>query len=67
MTAQSESAPRLNLNVGEAACSLRVSPRTVRNLIAKGELPIMRIGRRVLLPYGALMQWVQDRTSEAAS
>lgn len=58
---------RLMLNADEAAAELRVSTRTVRSLIARGELPIVRIGTRVLLPRDALTKWVHDRTSEAAS
>jgi excisionase family DNA binding protein len=52
----------LNLSVDGAATALGVSPRTVRTLIARGELPTIRIGRRVLLPCGALEEWIRART-----
>lgn len=57
---------RLNLSVDETAAALKVSPRTVRSFLARGELPSMRIGRRRLIPWRALQKWVSDRT-EASS
>ncbi len=57
---------RLNLSVDETAAALKVSPRTVRSFLARGELPSMRIGRRRLIPWRALQKWVRDRT-EASS
>jgi excisionase family DNA binding protein len=38
----------------DAARQLSVSPRTLDNLIAGRELPVRRIGRRVLIPRKAL-------------
>lgn len=37
-----------------AAELLGVSPRTIQNLIIAKELPSRKIGRRRLIPYGAL-------------
>lgn len=61
----SEFSDRLNLKVSEAAHALGVSPRKVRKLIARRELPIMRIGRRVLLPRDAILEWIRSRTEAA--
>jgi excisionase family DNA binding protein len=41
-------------NRRQAAAALNVSPRTVDNLIARGELRVKRIGRRVLIPLAEL-------------
>jgi excisionase family DNA binding protein len=38
---------RLN-SIRELATSLRCSPSTVRRLIARGDLPVIRIGRRLI-------------------
>ncbi len=57
-----EVSPRLALNVDEAAAALHVSPRTVRKLIANRDLPVVRIGRRVLLPHDRLAEWIRSRT-----
>jgi excisionase family DNA binding protein len=35
------------LTVAEAACLLRVSEKTIRRLIACGDLPVCRVGRSV--------------------
>jgi excisionase family DNA binding protein len=47
-----QSAPpvfRLLLSVKESAAALGLSCRTVQNLISSKELPVRRIGRRVLI------------------
>jgi excisionase family DNA binding protein len=36
-----------------------ISATTVRRLIAAGELPIVRLGRRVLIEEKALADWVE--------
>jgi excisionase family DNA binding protein len=36
-----------------------ISSTTVRRLIAAGELPTIRLGRRVLIEEAALVDWVQ--------
>ncbi len=53
---------RLALNVDEAAAALHISPRMVRKLIASRGVPVVRIGRRVLLPCGGLAEWIRSRT-----
>lgn len=45
---------RTHLSVDEAAEALSVSPRHVRTLIERGELPSLRLGTRVVVPRIAL-------------
>ena len=43
---------------------LGVSLRTIENLIAAGELPVRRVGRRVLIPRQALEEFTRrDHTT----
>jgi excisionase family DNA binding protein len=52
----------------EAALMLDVSPRTIDNLIAFKELQVRRIGRRVLIPHTALINFVRtDHRLERAA
>ena len=46
------------VNVEEAARRLGISPRGVARLLASGELPSLRVGRRRLVPLGALERLV---------
>ena len=43
----------------DAACILSISLRTLDYLIARGELPARRLGRRVLIPRRALEEFAQ--------
>lgn len=45
----------------QAAEALGLSTRTVRALVARGELPCIRVGRRVLFRRATLDQWLRDR------
>jgi excisionase family DNA binding protein len=54
---------QLAFNVNEAALILRISPRTVRQLIARRELACFRVGRRVLVSGIALKTFVRARES----
>jgi excisionase family DNA binding protein len=51
----------LSVSVTEAARLLGVSPYSVRNYIRRGELPAIRLGRRVLLPLGRLRELTGDQ------
>jgi excisionase family DNA binding protein len=42
----------------EAARRLGISPRAVARLLASGELPSLRVGRRRLVPLGALERFL---------
>ena len=56
------------LNVEEVADFLHVCPNTVRNAIKSGEIPTVRVRRRVLIPKEALEAklYEQIREQEAA-
>ena len=50
-------------NLEEAARQLGgISPRTVRRLISKGELPTVRVGTRLLIPSSAVAHWIECQT-----
>ncbi len=53
----------LLLRVDEVAALLRVGRWTVYELIRRGELPALRIGRLVRVPRHALESWVMTSTS----
>jgi excisionase family DNA binding protein len=46
----------------EAAELLGVSRAKVNELVAAGEMPAMRVGRRQRIPIEALREWVRQRT-----
>jgi excisionase family DNA binding protein len=54
------------LTVAEAAEELRVSRRTVQRLIARGEVPHVRIGRRPLLRSRDLDALIERSTRRSA-
>ena len=58
--------PKLALSISEAAEALALSARTVEELVKRGELPVKRVGRRVLLPVTALQVWLDEATEESA-
>ncbi len=49
------------LTVAEAAELLRVHPNHVYELIRRGELPHVRLGRVIRLPRHRLEQWIEDQ------
>jgi excisionase family DNA binding protein len=55
---ESEQAPLL-VSKRDAAALLSLCVRTIDNLIAMKELPARRVGRRVLIPYAALVQFAR--------
>ena len=57
--------PKLSLSIVEAAEALALSERTVENLIKDGRLPVVRVGRRVLLPVAGLTNWLSEQTENA--
>jgi excisionase family DNA binding protein len=65
---ESTAAPRsLFLTVSETAQELRVSEKTVRRLISKGELPALRVGGQVRVDPVELDQWLRSARRPAAS
>lgn len=53
-----EPAPRLVLSVPEAADLLGISRALGYELVARGELPSLRLGRRIVVPRAALLALV---------
>ena len=53
----------LVLTVDEAAQLLRVSRVFAYELLNRGELPCIRLGRRILVPRRALERFVEQRPS----
>ena len=51
--------------VAETARLLKLGRTTCYELIARGELPTVRVGRSVRVPAEALRAWVRDRQSDA--
>ena len=47
----------------EAAQALGVDPRTITTAIARGELPSIRIGRRILIPRPQLLALIEGPTA----
>jgi len=54
--------PKLALTVREAGEALGLSHRSVQDLIAAQALPIVRCGRRVLIPVDGLRAWLRQQT-----
>jgi excisionase family DNA binding protein len=50
----------------EAAQLLDISERTLRQMVARHEVPFLRIGRRVTFSVAALEQWVAERLEQPA-
>lgn len=56
----SENEPLL-LTVREAAKVLRIGKGTAYALAAEGLIPVLRVGRRILVPREALLRWIQGQ------
>jgi excisionase family DNA binding protein len=54
------------LTVPEAAKALRVSPRSYYAAAARGEVPVVRIGRRLVVPGAALVRLLEGRDRHEA-
>lgn len=48
----------LLLTVPEAAKLLRISRGLAYELVARGRLPHIRLGRRILIPWHGLEEWI---------
>jgi excisionase family DNA binding protein len=55
---------RLLVSLPEAAEILCLGRSTVYGLVARGEIPTIRIGRAVRIQIGALEEWVEQRSAE---
>ena len=63
MTTDTASLSRL-LTVDDVATMLRLSPRTVRRMIAVGRLPVIRLGRAVRVHPAALAKLLEKSGQE---
>ncbi len=54
------------LRAEEVASALSIGRSKAYEMIASGELPVVRIGRSVRGSAEALREWVEDRTSDRA-
>ena len=57
---------RLVYTVGEAGELLGISRAFAYELVARGELPVIRLGRRRLVPQIALLALVEQRADAAS-
>jgi excisionase family DNA binding protein len=57
----------LLLRAGDVSRLLGVGRSTVYELIARGELPAIRIGRLVRVPWPALEEWIVRNTAGATT
>lgn len=53
------SAPKLAYSKAEVSSLLSISLRTLDNLIARKEITVRRIGRRVLIPYTSVAAFLR--------
>lgn len=56
---------RLTLSIDEAAAMLGISRAHAYELVRRGELPRLRLGRRVVIPRKALEEYVEGATANA--
>ncbi len=57
----------LLLRAEECARITNLGRSTIFNLIADGQLPVVRIGRAVRVPRAGLEEWITRRTERASS
>jgi excisionase family DNA binding protein len=55
----------LLLRAEEVARLLSIGRTKVYELIGRGELPVVRIGRSVRIPRRALEEWIRERAADA--
>ncbi len=58
ISSHSLASERLVFTVGEAAELLGISRAFAYELVARGELPVIRLGRRIVVPKAALLAMV---------
>lgn len=57
-----ESKDSICYSVEEAAKVLRLSRSYLYKLAARREIPVVKLGTRVLIPKAALEMWIRDKT-----
>ncbi len=53
------------LTVPEVAKVLRIGRTEAYAMVGRGDIPVLRIGRRVIVPRKALEEWVLTNTARA--
>ena len=51
------------LTVAEVAEALRTTKKATYAMVERGQLPVVRIGRRVLVPEEALIDWLRQKST----
>jgi len=64
--AQEGTPRRIVLTVPEVAAELQIPASTVYDLIRRGEIPSVRVGRRIRVPKRRLEDWVNGRHGATA-
>ena len=64
--ATAENEDRLLLRLPEVAARLGLGRTTVYDLVQRGDLPVVRVGRAVRVPVDALQRWVERQTEDTA-
>ena len=59
---ESSPQPRLLLRIEEVADMLGIGRSTVFEMVAAGELPVVRIRRATRIPRDQLEEWIRERT-----
>ena len=54
------------LTLDEGARLLRVNPKTLRDAVARGEIPARRVGKLIRLNRSALQEWFHGPTRNEA-
>lgn len=56
-----EMVPRLALSAPEVAEAIGISETKVYEMLAAGQLPSVRVGRRQVIPVAALARWLDEQ------
>lgn len=51
------------MTVPEVAGFLRTSPKAIYTMVERGQLPVLRINRRVLVDREALVDWLRQKST----
>lgn len=52
------------LTVAETAAALHLNRNTVYDLVRRGQLPALRVGRVIRIPETALHEWITSNTQK---
>lgn len=57
----------LTVTPDRAADMLGLAASVVRQMLYRGEIPALKVGRRWLIPVKALESWVEEQTKQAVN